>query len=722
MRPLPCVEGKRSYEGSGESIWKRGRIGPETSWRYPGNTVEQPPFPGVWNCHIEYMVARTVVSLAFVMLALPVAAGADTTAVHRTELVSISSAGVAGNQVSTGAAISGDGRYVAFTSSATNLVAGDTNGTRDVFVRDTQTGTTTLVSKATNGTIGDGYSSQPSLSDDGRYIAFESGANNLGGGMLNRGDVFVHDRDAGTTTLVSKATNGDAGQDGSHHPSISADGGRIAFYSYANNFSAVDDNAVPNTFVYDMDSAETLLVSRATGSNGAAGDQESINPAISADGQTVAFQSMADNLVTGSPDTNNTVDVFARNLTSNTTVFVSKASDGTPGFGDSSGDSTNPSISADGRFVAFASRADSLDRDDAPFLSDVFVHNLSTAETSLISRASDGTPGTGPPFGSFNPSISADGRYVAFDTTFTNLSDEDFDGVDTDSIEVADVFVHDRQTGETRYASRSTDGVAGDRPSYVPRISGDGRYVAFESNAETLTDNDVEDKRDIFLHKLIPVPPENVTAPVLTGTGAVGETLICDAGTWGDGTVTQVWRRDGIFIPGETGPTYTLTAADAGTTIDCLVTATNPDGSSSLVTGAVAVPDDPAPPGPGPGPGPSPLPDDVVDTTAPRLSQVKVSRTIFRTGKGKRRGATLRFRLNEKATVGVIIQRRKGKRWHKTAAIRRSNLKSGRRAVRISGRFRKRSLAPGRHRLLITATDAAGNRSKTIRRAVRVIR
>jgi Tol biopolymer transport system component len=664
------------------------------------------------------------------MLVVPVAAAAQTTAVHRTELVSISGGGVAANGVSTWSSISGDGRYVAFASSATNLVAGDVNGVRDVFVRDTQTGTTTLVSRATGGAIGNELSSMPSISADGRYVAFESWASNFGGGAVNKADIFVHDRKTGVTSLVSKASNGDAGGDGSHHPSISADGTRIAFYSYADNFSAFDDNSVPNTFVRDTETEGTSLVSRASG-GGPGGDDESVNPAISADGEVVAFQSMADNLVAGSPDADNTVDVFAHRLGTGTTTYVSKASDGTPGSGDSSGESTNPAISADGRYVAFASRADTLSADDALFLSDIFVHDLNTAATTYVSRASDGTPGTGPPFGSFNPSISADGRYVVFDTTYTNLSDSDFDGLDVNENEVADIFVHDRSTGGTRYVSRSTAGVAGDKASYLPRISADGRYVAFDSHAETLSGEDAEDERDVFLNKLIPEPPANVAAPGLTGVGAVGATLTCDAGAWSNGTLTRIWRRDGIAIPGASAPTYTVTAADAGTTIDCLVTATNLDGSASLATPATVVPAAPGggPDGTGASPSPGldaprtlPGPGAGTDTTAPRLSKVLVTPKRFRVGGGKGRGTTLRFTLGERGTVRVVVQRRKGKRWRTAGAISRPDVKSGRGALRITGRFGRRSLAPGRYRVAITATDAAGNRSATVRRAVRIVR
>jgi Tol biopolymer transport system component len=641
------------------------------------------------------------------MLAVPIAAAAETTTIHRTELVSVSGEGVAANHVSVESAISGDGRYIAFATNATNLVVGDTNGSRDVYLRDTQTGTTTLISKATNGTIGDSTSSMPSMTPDGRYIAFESFANNFGGGAVNKADVFVHDRDTGTTSLVSKASNGNAGLDGSHHPSISADGTRIAFYSYADNFSAVDENTVPNTFVHDTDTTATTLASRSTG--GTAGDGESVNPAISANGEVVAFQSMADNLVSGSPDTDGIVDVFAHNLEDDTTVYVSKATDGTPGSGDSGGESYNPSISGDGRYVAFASRADTLAPDDALLLSDVFVHDLDTAATTHVSKASDGTPGTGPPFGSFNPSISTDGRYVAFDTTFTNLSDADADGLDVDSNEVADVFVHDRQSGDTRYVSRSTAGVAGDKSSYLPKISGDGSHVAFQSHAETLSGDDPADQLDVFLHKLIPVPPENVVPPELTGTGAVGATLTCDAGTWDDGTVTQVWRRNGVPIPGATGPTYTVTAADAGSAIDCLVTAANPDGNASLVTGSVVIPG--VPPG-----------SVAADSIAPRLTNASFTRKRFRVGGGKRRGTTLRVALSERATIRVSAERRKGKRWRAAGTISESAAAGGAQTLRITGRVGRRKLSPGRYRVAIIATDAAGNRSAPVMLAFRIRR
>lgn len=564
---------------------------------------------------------RRVVALSGLALALggPEVARADP--LLQTTLASLSSAGVAGNGNSTAAVLSADGRYVAFESAATNLVAGDTNAARDVFVRDTLTGVTTLVSKADDGTIGNSTSGEPSISADGRYVAFESFSTNLDGvGAVNRADIFRHDRQTGDTVLVSVTSASAVGQDGSYQPSISADGTQIAFYSDANNFSAVDDDAVPNVFVRDMNTLLTELMSLS--STGGAADGESVNPAISADGRRVAFQSAADNLVTGSPDTNGVVDVFVRDRTAGTTTYVSKASDGTPGDGNSAPDSTNPSISGNGRFVAFHSRAETLVPTPGPLqlLSDIFVHDLLTSTTTLVSRASDGTPGDGPPFGSFNAAISDDGRYVAFNSTFTNLSDEDADGTEPGGGELADVYVHDRSTGVTAYHSRSTDGVPGDWSSDRPSLSADGRFLAFQSRSETLTADDAPDVIDVFVRKVLPEPPVNTVPPAVSGDATVGATLTCAPGTWDTGTITFQWRRDGIAIPGATSATYVLTAQDAGTTVDCLVTATNADGSTDMATGGVTVPAAPAP-GPGSGAGPV-TPDGGTTGTPPGATPV----------------------------------------------------------------------------------------------------
>jgi Tol biopolymer transport system component len=207
--------------------------------------------------------------------------------------------------------ISADGRYLAFYSNADDLVATDTNGTWDVFVRDIQSETTTLVSVNKDGTdSGNDYSMVSAISADGRYVAFSSIADDLVATDTNgKMDVFVRDLQSGTTTLVSVNKDGtDSGTHGSHYPEISADGRFVTFYSLADNLVATDNNAMGDTFVRDLQSRTTTLVSvNKEGTDSANGHS---NPSmISADGRVVAFQSDADDLATA--DTNGMEDVFA---------------------------------------------------------------------------------------------------------------------------------------------------------------------------------------------------------------------------------------------------------------------------------------------------------------------------------------------------------------------------------------------------------------------------
>ena len=225
-----------------------------------------------------------------------------------TELVSVSiPSAAAGFSANTTQAVSADGRYAVFESSAANVVSGDTNNRRDVFVVDRQTGGVSRVSVDSNGAQANSDSFYPSISADGRYVAFHSSASNLVAGDANGSqDVFVRDLQSGTTTLVSVADGGGAGNNSSYYPSISADGRYVAFWSYASNLVAGDTNNRPDVFMRDVQSDTTTLVSVADG--GGAGNFDSYYPSISADGRYVAFWSYASNLVAG--DTNGRTDVF----------------------------------------------------------------------------------------------------------------------------------------------------------------------------------------------------------------------------------------------------------------------------------------------------------------------------------------------------------------------------------------------------------------------------
>ncbi|MFH2123110.1 MAG: hypothetical protein ABIJ50_06480 [Pseudomonadota bacterium] len=228
-----------------------------------------------------------------------------------TTRVSVNSSSIEGNNFSNHPSISADGQYVAFTSLASNLVAGDTNGaTSDIFVRNRLTGETTIASIDSSGTQGDSGSYNPSISADGQYVAFDSGASNLVASDTNgaMSDIFVHDRLAGATTLVSVDSSGTQGNGGSYHSSISSDGRYIAFESHAGNLVAGDINSSNDVFIHDRQTGKTIMAS--VDSSGSHGDWASFDPSISADGQYVAFTSNATNLVAN--DTNDTEDIFVR--------------------------------------------------------------------------------------------------------------------------------------------------------------------------------------------------------------------------------------------------------------------------------------------------------------------------------------------------------------------------------------------------------------------------
>jgi len=224
-----------------------------------------------------------------------------------TERVSVSSGGDQGNSFSFGPALSADGRFVAFDSLSSNLVPGDTNRTGDVFVHDRRTGTTRRVSVSSDGDQGDDLSLSPKLSADGRFVAFTSSASNLVPGDTNdSNDVFVHDRRTGTTERVSVRTDGGQGDSFSSGPSLSADLRFVAFTSSATNLVPGDTNDRADVFVRDRQTGTTRRVSVRTG--GGQGNGDSAFPALSADGRVVAFDSFATNLVPG--DTNRFIDVF----------------------------------------------------------------------------------------------------------------------------------------------------------------------------------------------------------------------------------------------------------------------------------------------------------------------------------------------------------------------------------------------------------------------------
>jgi Tol biopolymer transport system component len=329
-----------------------------------------------------------------------------------TSRVSVATDGTEGDDLSMDAAISAGGRYVAFVSAASNLVAGDTNHRSDVFVRDRVARVTERVSVGLAGVQANGRSTTPAISADGRYVAFMSSGRNLVAGDTNyRPDVFVRDMVNHVTRRVSVGPGGAQANGRSSQPSISADGRYVAFGSNATDLVAGDTNGANDVFMRDTVAHVTRRVS--VGRHGAqtADRKNSLNPSISADGRYVAFISRAANLVAS--DTNHNFDVFVRDMVNHLTRRVSVGRDGTQG----NGRSRSPSISADGRYVAFVSASNNLVAGDTGAY-DVFVRDTVNHVTR---RVSVGPGGAQPNGRSSRPSISANGRYVAFDSTARNL-------------------------------------------------------------------------------------------------------------------------------------------------------------------------------------------------------------------------------------------------------------------------------------------------------------
>ena len=316
------------------------------------------------------------------------------------ERISVNSAeeqqlGPGADQSSTNTSMTPDGRFVAFTSGATNLVVSDTNGISDVFVRDRTLGTTERVSVATGGGqlagVGSGFNGTPSISDDGRYVAFFSRSATI----VETGtsaDIFVHDRVSATTERIDVPNGGGAatGAGGSFEPSISADGRYVAFHSPHTNLVALDTNGVRDIFVRDRLAATTERVSVASDGTEASGG-DSLFPAISGDGRYVVFTSLAANLVVN--DTNGTSDTFVHDRQTGETKRVSVGTDGRQSNGNCG--LTRPAMSRNSRFVAFSCSASNLVAGDLNATADVFVRDLAAGTTRRVSVGNGGTEGTG---------------------------------------------------------------------------------------------------------------------------------------------------------------------------------------------------------------------------------------------------------------------------------------------------------------------------------------
>lgn len=348
--------------------------------------------------------------------------------------------------------------------------------------------TLTRVSVSTDGQQPDLSTYDSSVTPDGRYVVFASNATNLVAGDLNHGfDIFLHDVVAGTTERISVNSDEMGANGNSHDPVVSDDGRYVAFSSLARNLDVRDDNSKPDVFVRDRLSGTTELVSvnnRGEIGNNGSGWGTSLD--MSADGRFIVFDSASSNLTPLETTNNLRRDVFIRDRVRGVTRLMSISIKGKTG----NGSSTGPSVSDDGRYVAFRSTASNLASGDDNGAADTWVRDRTTHVTELVSVSSSGVQGNADSFS--NADISTNGRFVAFDTLATNL-------VPSDSGPDLDVLVRDLDAGTTRLVSRSDQGTADNEDSFLGCISDDGRYVEFESSSVLAPEDQNGALRDVYL-------------------------------------------------------------------------------------------------------------------------------------------------------------------------------------------------------------------------------
>jgi Tol biopolymer transport system component len=399
-----------------------------------------------------------------------------------TTLLSRAPDGSVGNGPSVLPSISGDAHYIAFRSQASNLVAGDANGVDDVFRCDRWTGAIVLVSVNLAGSAGDGPSRQSQISRNGRYVVFQSYADDLVTGDTNGvSDIFVRDFVLGRTVRASVSSAGAQSDGGSRYPYISANGRWVVFESQATNLVPGDTNGHKDVFVHDCILDTTEIVSLAFDGSGA--DDDVLSTSISPDGRYVGFSSSATNLVPG--DLNGEMDAFVHDRETGTTVRVSTNASG----GEDHGLSADVSLSADAHFAAFYSLAADLVPGDNNGQGDVFVKDL---QTGAIERASVSSSGLEGNWNSYYPRISRDGRWIVFFSYADTL-------VPNDTNWDADIFLRDRSRATTERISLRSNGQEARGDANFATISDDGRYVAFGDAAANLDPPDDNACLDLFV-------------------------------------------------------------------------------------------------------------------------------------------------------------------------------------------------------------------------------
>jgi Tol biopolymer transport system component len=655
---------------------------------------------------------------------------------NTTTLVSRASGGSGTPAHGVNSALSADGNHAVFSSDDAGLSDDDDNDFRQVFVRRLQTSTTEFVSRPDGNDpfrSGVNEASLPTsgraLSADGRYIVFSSNSDVLfpGSDEDHAGQVYRRDVLTGDTLLISRASGADGqpGSASSSSPTISADGSRVAFTSGSANLASGDTGTGTDTFVRDVPASTTVLASRGNGPDGPAANAPATSAVISGDGLRVAFGTTAAGLADGDSDTS--FDVLLRDLPSATTTLVGRG-DGADGT--TVGQAFNPSIDFDGDRVAFEASG-ALDAGaDLNSTIDVYLRDVGANTTRLVSRVS----GNGPAGNNLSSAadISGDGTRVAFQSFATDLASEP-------GTNGSDVFVHDLGDGSTALVSRADGptGAVGDSQTSFPSISADGTKVGFSSASSNLGVDNPDFSSLIYVRDLA------------TGTNQLASRADGPGGAPGNGHQSRVrLNANGDCVAFDSSSTNLGAGGYGGSDHRQIYL--------RVLGGTCPVPGPPpAPESGGSGGGGQPLPPGATaDTLDPNLDRLAMSRTRFRVGSaatpvsaGTRRrrtpaGTRFRWRLSEAATVSLRIERklagrRSGRRCVKPTKRNRRARKcsrysrvgtltrraaAGAGGTAFSGRIRRKKLAVGSYRAVVSAKDAAGNASRSRTIAFKIVR
>ena len=432
------------------------------------------------NSRLLKSIWQVVIGFALVVSLTSAGSAVQVRAAGVVTRVSVDSNEMQGNAISYTGDISADGRYVAFDSEATNLVLDDTNGVGDVFLRDLQLGTTVRVSLTAAGEQANSGGGTPSVSADGRFVAFESGSTNFVSGDTNGfGDIYVKDMVTGAVARASVTSTGGEPNNESMTASISGDGRYVVFDSDADNLVPNDTNGVGDIFVRDMQLGTTTGVT-------VSGNAGGLDGSISLDGRFVVFNSRSTNFVPD--DTNEVMDVFVYSIQTGQIVRASVNSSGVQG----DHASIEPSISGDGRYVTFSTSSNYFTTIETYGFSHLYVRDMQTGSTTLASYQ-NGFAMIGE---SDSSEISANGRYIIFSF------DDKGDGMPDRWL-----YIHDRVANTTSVVVSRTSDYSGN--AALPTISADGSLFTFVSSANSFVPDDTNGVRDIFVKQMTYAPDLN---------------------------------------------------------------------------------------------------------------------------------------------------------------------------------------------------------------------